>query len=201
MQLRFATDLSAEEYVRRQAWKDARLDTCPLHPNGGCRFAGHGTYNRKSPAGTKIARWYCADGHQTFGLIPDCLSSRLSGSLADVEAVVDLVEKSPSQNAAAEHIRLDIDLPGALRWIRRRLFLVQASLILLIELFPLLFPDCRPDIRCFRNALSLDQVLPALREIFCSHLHLLGPPVGFGDFPRKMRFQQSTGTDPPPKVL
>lgn len=201
MQLRFVTDLSAEEYVRQQAWKDARLDTCPLHPKGGCRFAGHGTYARKYPAGTKIARWYCADGHRTFGLIPDCLCSRLSGTLADVEAVVDLVEKSPSQNAAADHTRLDINLPGALRWIRRRLFLVKASLILLIEYFPHLFSGCMPDIPCFRDVLCFDHVLPALREIACSHLHLLGPPVGFGDFPQKTRFQQRTGTDPPSKVL
>ena len=26
MQIRFATDLSADEYVRRRAWKDARLE-------------------------------------------------------------------------------------------------------------------------------------------------------------------------------
>ncbi len=44
MQLRFATDLSAQQYVRQQAWKDAQLDNCPLHPKGGCGFARHGTY-------------------------------------------------------------------------------------------------------------------------------------------------------------
>ena len=29
MQLRFATDLSAEEYVQREAWKDVKLEKLP----------------------------------------------------------------------------------------------------------------------------------------------------------------------------
>lgn len=201
MQLRFVTDLSADEYINCQAWKDAKLDKCPLHPGGGCRFARHGTYERKIPFGVKIARWYCPDGHQTFGLIPDCLSSRLSGSLSDVEAVVDQVEKSPSQNAAADKIRLDIELPGTLRWLRRRLFLVKVSLIMLITFFPSLFSGCTPTIHCFRDVLEVEQILPCLRKIACSHLYLLPPPLGFGPFPKKTYFQQRTGTDPPAKVL
>ena len=80
MQLRYATDLSAEEYVRQKAWKDAKLENCPIHPKEKCGFTKNGTYKRKFPDGTKIARWYCPDGHQTFSLLPDCLSSRLSGS-------------------------------------------------------------------------------------------------------------------------
>lgn len=201
MQLRFITDLSAEEYVRCEAWKEAMLDKCPLHPEGGCRFARHGTYKRKIPFGAKIARWYCADGHKTFGLIPDCLSSRLSGSLLDVEAVVDQVEKSHSQNVAADNVRLDIELPGALRWIRRRLFLVNMSLTMLIAFFPSLFKSCLPSINCFRNVLAVESVLPELREIAGPQLYLLPPPVGFGPFPKKTRFQQRTGTDPPEKIL
>lgn len=200
MQLRFVTDLSADEYVHCRAWKDAQLDKCPLHPEGGCRFSKHGTYERKVPAGTKVARWYCPDGHQTFGLIPDCLSSCLSGSLPDVEAVIDLVEESPSQEVAADQIRLDILLPGVLRWIRRRLFLVKVSLTLLIEIFPGLFSGCTPTIHCFRDVLAVEELLPCLRKIACSHLYHLPPPIGFGLFPKKARFQQRTGTDPPKKI-
>jgi hypothetical protein len=47
MQLRFATTLSAQQYVRQQAWKYAQLDNCPLHPKGGCGFARHGTRSTK----------------------------------------------------------------------------------------------------------------------------------------------------------
>ena len=93
MQLRYATNLSAEEYVRQEGWKDAKLDTCPLHLQEECGFRKNGTYKRKFPDGAKIARWYCSGGNQTFSLLPDCLSSRLSGPLIEVEEVVDEVEK------------------------------------------------------------------------------------------------------------
>jgi len=138
MQIRFATDLSADEYVRRRAWQDARLGNCPLHGKGGCGFARHGTYSRQTPAGTKIARWYCPDGHSTFSLLPDCLSSRLPGSLIDVETAIDKVENAPSQEAAVFGLRIDVGLTGVLRWIRRRLFLIRTTLTLLIKLVPAL---------------------------------------------------------------
>lgn len=202
MQIRFATDLSADEYVRRRAWKDARLDNCPLHSKGGCGFAGHGTYSRKAPKGTKIARWYCPDGHSTFSLLPDCLSSRLPGSLIEVEKAINEVENAPSQEAAVYDLRLDIGLAGVLRWIRHRLFLVRAALTLLIELLPVLPQDCRPCISSFRAALGVEYVLPALRMNAEPYLHILPPPIGFGPRPQRKKlkktpFQHKTGTDPP----
>ena len=202
MQIRFATDLSADEYVRRRAWKEARLDNCPLHSKGGCGFASHGTYSRQAPRGTKIARWYCPNGHSTFSLLPDCLSSRLPGSLIEVEKAINEVENAPSQEAAVHDLRLDIGLAGVLRWIRHRLFLVRAALTLLIELLPILPQDCRPCISSFRAALGVEYVLPALRIQAESYLHILPPPIGFGPRPhhkklKKTPFQHKTGTDPP----
>ena len=108
MQIRYATDLSAEQYVQQQGWKAATLNHCPLHPQGGCGFCKNGSYTRKFPDGAKIARWYCADGHMSFSLLPDCLASRLSGSLIEIEDVLTEVENSPSQEAAADNIRIDI---------------------------------------------------------------------------------------------
>jgi hypothetical protein len=204
MQMRFATDLSADEYVFLQAWKTAILDNCPLHPKGGCRFASHGTYDRKFPQGTKIARWYCPEGHQTFSLLPDCFCSRLPGSLIEVEAVIKLVENSPSQEAAADKLRLDIGLTGVLRWIRRRLFLVRTALTMLIELLPALLQNCTPTLSSFQAVLGVEYVLPALRMHADSYLHILPSPVGFAPRPqdkklKKTRFQHKTGTDPPQK--
>ncbi len=202
MQMRYATDLSAEQYVLTKAWKEAKLDRCPSHPQGGCGFGKNGTYSRKYPQGAKVARWYCAKGHQTFSLLPDCLSSRLSGSLNEVESAILEVEKSSSQERAADKIRIDIELPGALRWIRRRLKPVQSSLAMLIELMPCLFSQCLPTICSFRSALCVEPVLVELRSCADLYLHLLPPPVGFG--PRielkkfkKNHFQHKTGTDPP----
>ncbi len=206
MQIRYATDLSAEQYVRQEAWKKARLDRCPLHPEGGCGFCKNGTYRRKYPEGTKIARWYCPVGHRTFSLLPDCLSSRLSGSLNEVESAIMEVETSPSQEEAAENIRIDIVLPSALRWIRRRLFLVRTALTLLIELIPSLFAGCTPNICSFRSVLCVEPVLPELRTHAGLYLHLLPPPLGFGPRPepkksKKIHFQHKTGTDPPLEEL
>jgi len=202
MQIRYATNLSAEQYVQQQAWQAATLNRCPLHPQGGCRFCKNGSYRRKFPDGTKIARWYCADGHMSFSLLPDCLASRLSGSLIKIEDVIIEVENSHSQEAAADKIRIDIVLPGALRWIRRRIFLVKAALSMLIELFPGLLAGCKPSILSFRSVLDVEYVLPELRILADPYLYILPPPLGFGPRPRtkklkKSHFQHRTGTDPP----
>ena len=202
MQIRYATNLSAEQYVEQKAWQAATLNQCPLHPQGGCGFCKNGSYRRKIPHGAKIARWYCADGHMSFSLLPDCLASRLSGSLIEVEDVLTKVKNSHSQEAAADHIRIDILLPGALRWIRRRIFLVKASLSMLIQMLPGLFADCHPSILCFQSVLNVDYVLPQLREVASPYLQILPPPLGFGPRPetkklKKSHFQHKTGTDPP----
>ena len=202
MQIRYATDLSAEQYVQQQGWHAATLNQCPLHPQGGCGFCKNGSYTRKFPVGAKIARWYCAAGHMSFSLLPDCLASRLSGSLIETEDVLTEVENSPTQEAAADNIRIDIILPSALRWIRRRVFLVKASLTMLIDLLPELFADCNPNILSFQSLLNVDYVLPELRQVASSYLPILPPPLGFGPRPetkksKKSHFQHKTGTDPP----
>lgn len=164
-------------------------------------MAKHGTYSRKLPPGTKVARWYCPEGCTTFSLLPDCLAARLPGSLIQIEIVLNQVQASPSQEAAAVNIRENIELAGALRWIRRRLFLVQASLAMLIELLNDLPEEFTPTLSCFQELLGLQFVLPALRECAHAHLGILPPPIGFGPYPKKkkIRFQQKTGTDPPQK--
>ena len=202
MQIRFATDLSAEEYVGQEAWKEAKLEDCPIHREGGCGFTKNGTYRRKYPEGTKIARWYCSMGRQTISLLPDCLSSRLSGSLYEVDSVIWEVEESPAQEKAADKIRIDIELPGVLRWIRHRVQLVRVALTMLIELMPSLFADCRPTIGSFRSTLCVEPILPELRNCASLYLHILPPPLGFGPRPKlkkskKVHFQHKTGTDPP----
>ena len=203
MQIRFATNLSADEYVRQQAWKEAALDNCPLHSKGGCGFARHGTYCRQTPEGTRIARWYCPDGHSTFSLLPDCLSSRLPGSLIEVETVINEVESASSQEAAVCELRIDVGLAGVLRWVRRWLLLIRTTLNLLTELLPVL-QDCRPSISSFKAVLGAEYVLPALRMTAEPYLYVLPPPVGFGPRPqrkkeKKQPFQHKTGTDPPLK--
>jgi hypothetical protein len=203
VQLRYECGLTGEEYVNQQAWCNASLTRCPLHPQGGCGFARHGTYQRLSPSGTLIARWYCPQGHRTFSLLPDCLAARLPGTLIEVEAVVKRVEQAGSLEAACSTLRLDIYLPGALRWVRRRVQAIHASLSVLMGLMPERFSGCEPRLSCFAGHLGVVNVLPVLRQIAAPFLLQLLAPIGFR--PRSIRvgkpdyrFQHSMGPDPPP---
>lgn len=202
VQVRYACGLTGEEYVTQQAWRNASLPVCPLHPRGGCGFARHGTYERLSPPGTLIARWYCPRGHCTFSLLPDCLSSHLPGTLAELEDVVVQVEQGRTLEATCSHLRLDIELPGALRWVRRRVLLVQATLVTLRGLMPAYFGLCEPTLHAFASHLGTQPVLPTLRSIAAPWLPSLPPPLGLRPRPRpggeaNDRRQQSAGPDPP----
>lgn len=202
MQLRFRTCLTSQEYVKQEAWQHAYLKHCPLHPNGGCSIARHGTYGRIKPQGTRVARWYCPESRRTFSLLPDCLASHLSGSLSEIEAVVIQVEQANSVATAAEQLRPDIELPGVMRWIRRRVKGVNASLVIIKELNPERFADCQPTITAFSQHIKSNDVLSTLREIAALHLVILTPPLGFKPPPhiggeRQLHHQQQTGPDPP----
>jgi hypothetical protein len=201
VQLRFACGLTGGEYVSQRAWERASLPRCPLHPQGGCGFARHGTYRRVAPPGTQIARWYCPAGHRTFSLLPDCLAARLSGTLAEVEAVVRQVERAPSLEAACVSLRTDIELPGALRWVRRRVQAVHAALLALKGLLPERFP-CVPSLLAFAACLGVVEALVALRPIGEPFLPHLSSPLGF--LPRRppgggrgRARQHRAGADPP----
>jgi hypothetical protein len=153
----------------------------------------------------QIARWYCPTGHTTFSLLPDCLASRLSGTLDAVEEVVATVETKVAAGSsiekAAGEIRPDIDLPGALRWVRRRLGSVRMVLLALVTLMPGRLGN-EPRLKSVREVLGTDQALVRLREIGAAHLGVLAPCVGFGPRPkrrwqRRRRNQQGAGPDPP----
>jgi hypothetical protein len=203
VQVRFAAGLTSEDYVKQEAWRFARLERCPFHPEGGCGFASHGTYERVSPPGCLVARWYCPTAHTTISLLPDCLCSRLTGSLAEVEAVVAAADTAPTQEAASEALRPNVELPGALRWVRRRRRLVRAALSAVIGLLPGLLAGCKPTVTSVRSALGAEMVLVRLRAEVATHLAALPPPLGFGPRPAQRTpsptaTQQEPGPDPPP---
>jgi len=197
------TGVTGEDYVTQKLWLLASLACCPLHPGGGCGFARHGTYPRANPPGCRIARWYCRRGHCTISLLPECLASHLPGTLAELEAVVLTVEHAPNQEAASEQLRPEVELPGALRWLRRRVQGVRQFLWLVKGLFPALFAGCELSLSAFGERLGVEgPVLVVLREMAAPFLADLPTPVGF--FPRRRRrragrgaHQQSTGPDPP----
>ena len=197
MQLRYATDLSIEEYVHTRAWERVRLESCPFHPHGGCGFARHGYYLRKFPMPAMIPRWYCPQAQQTAGLLPDFFASRLPGTLDEVEQAVNVADDACSLEAAAGILRPEISLPGGLRRLRRRISHVRRALITAAGL---LLVGCPPELDFFRKALDTGRVLVRLRQEASSRLQSLPPILGFG--PRrysrwnaKMHFQQSMGPD------
>ena len=202
MQLRFATGLTSTEYVTQEAWRNATLEHCPLHAQGECSFARHGTYERVSPPGTRIPRWYCPQGHCTFSLLADCFAARLTGTLVELEAAVDHVEQSRTLEDAVAELRLEIDLPGVLRWTRRRLQAIHAVLTTLKGLMPELFVHCAPTLVSFRQHLAVEWVLIALRARAAVHLSHLPPPLGFRPPLRRGgehsdTHQHRAGPDPP----
>jgi hypothetical protein len=177
------------------------LERCPLHPGGGCGFAGHGSYPRVSPPGCRIARSRCPTARVTFSLLPEFLCARLTGTLADVEAVVAVAEAAPRE-AASEALRPDVELPGALRWLRRRTRLVHAGLAAVIGLLPGLLAGREPTVTSIRSALGTENALVRLRAEVAPHLAALPPPLGFGPRPARRRLsatalQQEAGPDPP----
>jgi len=159
-------------------------------------------YARVSPVGCWIARYYCRTGHTTFSLLPEFLCSRLTGTLAEVEVVVAAAEAAPSQEVASAAVRPAVELPGALRWLRRRTRLVHAGLAAVIGLLPGLLAGQTPTVTSLRSALTAEEVLLRLRGEAVEHLAVLPPPLGFGPrparrMPRPTALQQEAGPDPP----
>lgn len=177
MQIRYPIDLTVEEYIEQKAWELAELDHCPFHPDGGCGFARHGTYSRKFPTHCLVVRYYCSDAHQSISLLPDFFASRLPGTLDEVEHAVNIVESSSSQEEAAFTLRPEIELPSALRWLRRRLKYVDEVLTILKGL---LVTECSAELHSFRKVYKTKNVLTGLRHIARDYLQSLPPIVGFG---------------------
>ena len=185
VQLRFDTGLAGDVYVTRELWRSATLAHCPLHPQGGCGLSGHGQYERKTPPGTYIARWYCSLGHCTFSLLPDHLAARFPGTLAEIERVVDAADTRPaSLQACADALRPDpVSLPSASRWLRRRLAVVRPLMVLAVTLLALPAAAAH-SVDALRQHLRLQAtqlgVLERLRALLQPHLPVLAAPVGFG---------------------
>lgn len=203
VQLRHKSQLTSEEYVKQRAWESASLEQCPVHPEGGCGFARHTAYARVEPSGMFIARWYCEEGHVTFSLLPDCLASRLSSTLVAVEQVASAVEqRTTSIEAVAATLRPDIEVQGAVRWVRRRVVAVAIALKVLKGLRPDVFDGVEPTLGGVRAALGVAEALPAVRASAGPQLKAMPPYVGFGarhrggDSGQRGR-QQGAGADPP----
>ena len=180
LQLRYETGLTGEEYVKAEAWRDARLERCPIHPHGGCSIRGHGTYERKTPRGAKVPRWYCRESHTT-----DQPSGRLSGGASAGHAGRCGSGCRGGRGGAepggcggrAAHGR--VELPGAVRWVRRRVRLIHDVLSRIIGLIPDRLAGCAATMVAVRARLGSDRALMTLRALVAAQLAMLPSPLGF----------------------
>lgn len=199
--MRLATQVTCEEYINGKLWCSATLSCCPWHPEGGCGFARHGTYPRVKPANVYVARWYCPKARRTVSALPDCLASHRSGTLNECESFVRAVEQAPSQEAACQSLRTDIDLPGALRYLTRLVRDVHRALSAIKGLLPTQFIHA-PTISDFTPLIDSSTVLMSLRDIASRYLPLLPAPLGFNPLAFSTHrtltpVQHRTGRDPP----
>ena len=116
--------------------------------------------------------------------------------------MVAAVESAASLEAAADALRPDIELPGAIRWTRRRVQRISTTLHVLRGLDPERFAGWPATVNAWRAGLGLEPVLPALRVIAADHLHELPAPLGFSNRlahggESHHVFQHPTGPDPP----
>lgn len=180
MQIPWHTLSTVDAYVANEEWRHARLSCCPLHPRGGCSFARHGSYERLTTPGVRIARWYCPEGRRTFSLLPDFLAARLPGLLASIENSVIVAHSSRSMEAAADALRgLDISLPSAMRWLNRRVRSVRASINAVILLMPQPLLSMSSSLACQRDS-GEGHLLTRLRAILSAEfLNRIPVPLGF----------------------
>lgn len=184
MQIVFASGHTSESYVSQEGWREASIERCPRCNDG---IPRHGTYPRKTPEGTQIARFYCRACHLTVSLLPSFLAAGFSDTLAVQQVAVEAVDVHDSFDAAAIALRPGIELQGARRWLRRRLYRHALTLTLA------------------STALGLDSDAVAvfeLRDNASQLIRALPTPVGLSHRPLvhwrpSSPKQQPMGPDPP----
>ena len=206
VQVRLATQTTSDIYVADKLWRFATLAYCPWHRDGGCGFCRHGTYERVRPPGTLIARWYCPAARRTVSALPDCLASHYSGTLVQLEAMVSAVEQAHSLGAAAEHLRTEIELPGALRYLSRLCRAIHSALASVRGFDPKRFAAVAPTVQDFAAVLGTDSVLIRLRDQASVFLPQLLTPLGFNPLRHNAgtavrRSQHRMGRDPPQAIV
>ena len=104
----------------------------------------------------------------------------MPGTLLELEEVVAEAEQARSLMAVADQVRSDaVELPGAMRWVRRRVLLVRHVLRLVTGLLPQQLSGCRAEVTAFRRRLGSDAVLVSLRSLTAAWLPAVAAPLGF----------------------
>ena len=105
---------------------------------GGVRWHATAPTRARSRAGRGIARWYCPESHTTFKPSAGVSGRTASwGARRGRTAWWPHAEQAPSLAAAGDTLRRDaVELPGAMRWVERRVRLVHHVLSIVVGLLP-----------------------------------------------------------------
>lgn len=137
-----------------------------------------------------IARFYCARAKTTFSLLPDFLSSRYRGSLAEFEQVCVAAETADSLEVANAVVPVEtafnISARSAQRWVARRVVLFEITLRALLGVAIDRVEGVQTALQ-LRQRLCCVDALVALRRITAQNLASFPPPLGFGPWPNTMR--------------
>ena len=184
VQIVFESGHTSESYVSDCGWEQASIERCP---RCGGRIPSHGTYERKSPEGTRVARFYCRRCRMTVSLLPHFLAAGYGETLDVQRKAVEAVERCPTFDEAARVMRPDIEIQGARRWLRRRVRRHRLGLLLLVTAL-----GTAP------AAMTPAEVRAAAAEL----LQQLPTPAGLahrrmGHWLEARRLQHAMGPDPP----
>ena len=170
-------------------------------------FAGTPRHLRaQDPARDEDRSLVLPESHTTFSLLPECLAARFPGELDEVEAVVAHAEQAPSLAAAANELRRDaVELPGAMRWVGRRVRLVHHVLSIVIGLLPEYLVRCIAEMGAVRTAApdrdrAQSTAHPGRRAAPRAARTVGVPTPPSGTTNRLRARQHKMGPDPPPAL-
>lgn len=132
----------------------------------------------------RVARFWCTVARETISLLPSFLTSRLSGTVDELEEAVLARERSGTLAAAVERVRPSdqeesiADPKAAAQWLRRRTVAVAAALTAIVTLLPDRLSGCAPSVDALRVRLGTEHALMELRRLAVAYLSALGPPLG-----------------------
>ena len=177
--MRLRTLVTGEDYVTGKLWARATISSCPWCPAGRCTLRRHGTYERVTPAGCHVPRWYCPATGRTVSALPDCLAAQRTGTLAEREAALRSIEDAGLAGATRTE-RTDVLLPGALRFLSRLRTDLYAVLAAIRGLDPERFTGCAITLAAFAAVPGTTTgVFMTLRADHERHLGTLPAPLGF----------------------
>ena len=206
MQMRFATNLTDEEYVSQRAWNAVQAPGVSVVPAGPLRVGPARVLPARAAAGGLGAALHLpgggAHGEPVAGLFRG-VGERLPGGAGAGGAGGGKGRDAGGGGGAAAAPR-ECSPASAQRWLQRRLQRVRLLLVAVKALYPERFTGVEPTLAGFGQQLGSETVLRTLRAVAAAQLGELAAPLGFRRVRLEVRIgapgakKQACGLSPPP---